>query len=223
MLSEGVSVQFNMTLMQENIHELDAMVELCKDVGVDALHLFPVVPVGRGEGERLSPQAYSHFLAWYRRERKRSAIPMRATCTPQLYIDDGNKSEHTEEHTERDVKRERKGCLGGVSYCFISRKGDVYPCGYLPIIAGSIRKNSLAEIWRDSEVFKKLRDPSALKGTCGDCPYSVVCGGCRARAYGYSKDWLAEDPLCPKITGVGMLEDWGEVHNEEYDSNREGL
>jgi radical SAM protein with 4Fe4S-binding SPASM domain len=89
-----------------------------------------------------------------------------------------------------------RGCLAGSAVCFVSRIGDVQPCGYLPIQVGNVRKKKFADIWRESEVFSSLRDPDQLKGKCGSCGYRVVCEGCRARAFAATEDFLAEDPDC---------------------------
>ena len=60
-----------------------------------------------------------------------------------------------------------RGCLAGTGVCFVSHKGEVFPCGYLPVTSGNVRTQSLAEIWSDSKVFKKLRNVDLLGGKCG--------------------------------------------------------
>lgn len=95
-----------------------------------------------------------------------------------------------------DMNAMTKGCLAGTGVCFISHEGEVFPCGYLPAIAGDLRKQSFAEIWNDSEVFGQLRDDDNLKGKCGCCEFRHVCMGCRARAFAASGDFLAEEPFC---------------------------
>ncbi len=89
-----------------------------------------------------------------------------------------------------------KGCLAGTGVAFISHRGEVFPCGYLPVEAGHVRKEELASIWRDSPIFNQLRDPDLLSGKCGICEFKRVCSGCRARAYGMSGDILGEEPFC---------------------------
>jgi radical SAM protein with 4Fe4S-binding SPASM domain len=88
------------------------------------------------------------------------------------------------------------GCLAGTGVCFISHQGEVFPCGYLPLKAGDLRTQSFAEIWERSEVFAVLRDPDCLKGKCRLCEFRKLCLGCRARAYGATGDFLAEEPVC---------------------------
>ncbi len=92
-----------------------------------------------------------------------------------------------------------RGCLAGSAVCFISRTGDVQPCGYLPVVVGNVRQQRLGDIWNDSDVFDSLRDPERLTGKCGSCGYRKVCEGCRARAYAESGDFMSEEPDCPYV------------------------
>lgn len=89
-----------------------------------------------------------------------------------------------------------KGCLAGQGVCFVSYKGEVFGCGYLPLAAGDLRKQSFREIWLESELFKALRDDSRLSGKCGICEFKQVCGGCRARGYWATGDYLSQEPYC---------------------------
>jgi len=76
--------------------------------------------------------------------------------------------------------------MGGSSFCFISHTGQVQPCGYL----------EFREIWNESRIFRDLRDLGRYEGKCGRCEFIRVCGGCRARAYEATGNYLAEEPLC---------------------------
>ena len=89
-----------------------------------------------------------------------------------------------------------KGCLAGTAVCFISNQGEVYPCGYLPALAGDLKKQPFADIWENSVVFNQLRDPNNLKGKCGCCEFRNVCMGCRARAFAATGNYLEEEPFC---------------------------
>jgi radical SAM protein with 4Fe4S-binding SPASM domain len=100
----------------------------------------------------------------------------------------------------------RRGCLAGSGIGFISHRGEVFPCGYLPVKAGDARQESFASIWESAAIFAELRDPNRLEGKCGACEYRMICGGCRARAFGQSGHYLGEEPFCnylPKPTVLG--------------------
>ena len=97
---------------------------------------------------------------------------------------------------DRSYHEMTKGCLAGQGVCFISYKGEVFGCGYLPVAAGDLRKEEFKAIWFESELFGILRDESKLKGRCGICEFKKVCSGCRARAYAVTGDYLEEEPYC---------------------------
>ena len=89
-----------------------------------------------------------------------------------------------------------KGCLAGTGVAFISYIGEVFPCGYLPALAGDLNHQSLEEIWNNAPVFQQLRDTDGLKGKCGYCEFRNVCMGCRARAFAATGDFMDEEPFC---------------------------
>jgi radical SAM protein with 4Fe4S-binding SPASM domain len=100
-----------------------------------------------------------------------------------------------------------KGCLAGTGVAFISHRGEVFPCGYLPVEAGHIRKQPFQEVWEESALFGELRTPDLLGGKCGACEFLRVCSGCRARAYGMTGDYLAEEPFCTYLPRQMQLDD----------------
>ena len=63
-------------------------------------------------------------------------------------------------------------------------------------LAGNVLNDRFADIWTNSPIFARLRDDSLLTGKCGVCEYNRYCGGCRARAYATTGDYLAEEPFC---------------------------
>jgi len=94
------------------------------------------------------------------------------------------------------------GCPAGTHYMGIRPNGDVTPCPYLPVFAGSLRNARLADLWDSSELFTGIRQRTSLGGRCGACEMNAQCGGCRARAYGMTDDVMAEDPLCTHTPGT---------------------
>src|SRR5215470_15277731 len=104
-----------------------------------------------------------------------------------------------------DMNAMTKGCLAGTGVCFISHEGEVFPCGYLPAIAGDLRKERFADVWANAKVFNDLRDTDNLQGKCGCCEFRNVCMGCRARAYAATGNYLDEEPFCvyePRTTSL---------------------
>lgn len=91
------------------------------------------------------------------------------------------------------------GIIAGDGFAFVFHTGDVYPSGFLPLSAGSVRASSVSEIYRESALFRSPRDRDNLVGKCGACPYRLGCGGSRSRAFATTGDPFASDPLYPYV------------------------
>ena len=203
----GVELQLNTTVSKHNVGEVEDIFKLALDIGAKAMHIFMLVPVGCGatisEEQMLPAGQYEKVLNWlYEMGRKHDNIELKATCAPHYYRILHSRA--AKEGRKVDIVTDgmaavTKGCLAGASVCFVGRTGDVQPCGYLPLVAGNIRRQPFRNIWEKSELFLSLRDDSNLKGKCGACEYKSVCMGCRARAYGETGDYLAEEPYCAFI------------------------
>jgi heme b synthase len=198
----GISFQINTTITKRNLTEIPNIYELALELGASALHIFLLVPTGRGEeieSEEIPSEEYERVLNWFYDKSKTSRIQLKATCAPHYFriMRQRAKTERIKITREtHGLEAMTKGCLGGSGFCFVSSKGDVYPCGYLPALAGNIRQKPFKMIWEKSKVFNDLRDMGKLKGKCGECEYRAVCGGCRARAYALTGDYLDEEPYC---------------------------
>jgi len=199
---EGLSFQVNTTITKRNLEEIPYIYELAIGLGASALHIFLLVPTGRGEEieeDEIPPQEYERVLNWFYDKSKNSKIQLKATCAPHYFRIMRQRAKAEGIRITREThgfEAMTKGCLGGSAFCFVSSKGDVYPCGYLPALAGNIRERPFRMIWEKSRVFNELRDAGKLKGKCGICEYRTVCGGCRARAYAATGDYLGEEPYC---------------------------
>lgn len=199
---EGLSFQINTTITKRNLGEIPGIYDLALELGASALHIFLLVPTGRGEEieeEEIPPEEYENVLNWFYDKSKEKKIQLKATCAPHYFriMRQRAKEEGIRITPEtHGLEAMTKGCLGGSGFCFVSHKGDVYPCGYLPALAGNIRERPFKMIWEKSKVFNDLREPDRLKGKCGVCEYRRVCSGCRARAYASTGDYMEEEPYC---------------------------
>ena len=195
-----IEFQINTTITKRNIKDLSQIIDLALKEKAAALHLFMLVPVGCGleiaEEEMVSSLEYEETLYWLSNFSKKELLDIKATCAPHFYRvirQDGSWQDNLGKNA---MMFRTKGCLAGQGVCFISNKGDVQPCGYLPLKAGNVLESSFQKIWQEAAIFKQLRDESLLKGKCGRCEFKKVCGGCRARAYYKFNDFLEEEPFC---------------------------
>jgi heme b synthase len=198
----GVDFQINTTITQQNLDELAKIQELAVKLGAVAHHIFLLVPTGRGKyivDQEISAQQYEQTLNWFYDQRDKAPLQLKATCAPHYYRilrERARKDGKSVTFKTHGLDAVTRGCLGGIGFCFISHVGIVQPCGFLDVSCGDVTKLPFGVIWKESEVFNTLRNYSNLKGKCGVCEYRKVCGGCRARAYEATGDYLAEEPLC---------------------------
>lgn len=198
----GVPFQINTTVTRNNLHSFKDIFNMCEKIGAVAWHIFLLVPMGRAahlKDQVITAHEYEEVLHWFYEFRKTTDMQLKATCAPHYYRIMRQKA-HSEgvqiNMANFGMDAMTRGCLGGTGFCFISHRGQVQPCGYLPLDCGNVREKSFPEIWRDSKIFRCLRDKSQYSGKCGKCEYHHVCGGCRARAFSMNGDFMGEEPLC---------------------------
>jgi heme b synthase len=210
-LESGIEIQINCTVTQLNVSHLEELLNLTLKIGAVAFHPFLLVPTGRGKGlnsVELSPEQYESTLNWIydKQIELKDQIFFKPTDAPhylrimrQRQLQNPPKppakqsNPPTRQHPGNAISR---GCLAGISFCFVSHQGQVQGCGYLDVEAGDIRKQPFNQIWMDSPLFSHLRNIANLKGKCGACEFKLICGGCRARAYEATGDYLESEPYC---------------------------
>jgi len=206
----GLQVQINTTITRRNVDDFDAMVRLLETLDIVLWSVFFLVPTGRGQTADLvsaeefeiifeklyrtsarvkfdikttEAQHYRRFLLRRRAEERRQGVASARTSVAAALGGDG-------------IARAPRGLNDGKGFVFVSHVGEVFPSGFLPLAAGNIRQQRLADLYRDSPLFRALRDTAQLKGKCGVCEFKDICGGSRARAYALTGDAMAEEPCC---------------------------
>jgi radical SAM protein len=215
----GIPVQVHTTISRHNAHDLDNLCALFEKMAIVMWNVFFLVPVGRGqlddllsgeEFEQVFGKIYelSHRVNFqiktteamhYRRYLLQNNLEERKMGHGHPGSEAGKSFEAgtpTSDPKTRNMGWATRRVNDGKGFMFISHVGNVYPSGFLPIHAGNIRDTPLADIYRNSPIFKSLRDTSKLEGKCGACEYKEICGGSRARAYALTGDPLAQEPCC---------------------------
>ncbi|MFB6081394.1 MAG: TIGR04053 family radical SAM/SPASM domain-containing protein [Halanaeroarchaeum sp.] len=197
----GLPLQVNTTVSRETVGSLPAMRELVEDLGAVLWSVFFLVPVGRGTVlTPISPEKAERVMEWLVEVQRTASFGIKTTEAPHYRRVLTQRTGATRPGTTAsDGIQRRMGITAGNGFAFVSHTGLVYPSGFLPNAAGSVREESVVDIYRDSDLFTSLRDPDALKGKCGACPFKNICGGSRSRAYAYTGDPLESDPLCSYV------------------------
>ncbi len=201
----GLATQINFTLSRPSLAELDQMAALTRELGAAMLVVFVVIPTGRATSTlTLSDVEIETALDQLARIGEGAPFQIKTTGAPQLRrILMQQRAKDVPTGLLRDVKdgvvRGPRGVTDGVGFLFVSHTGEVYPSGFLPVSAGNVKMESVGRLYRDSPLFRSLRDADGLGGKCGVCPFRRVCGGSRARAFAASGDARAQDPGCAYV------------------------
>ena len=212
----GLSTQVNTVIARHNIDDFENLADLMGRLGIVFWEVFFLVPTGRARpGDVASAEEFETVFNKMYDLSKRASFDIKATAAPQ----------YSRVIMQRQVAERRAGergeapdtLTGGVmfslsdgigrarsvndgdGFMFISHIGEIMPSGFLPITAGNVRTDDVARVYRESPVFRSLRDRTQLKGKCGVCEYVKICGGSRARSYAMTGDFLEAEPFCAYV------------------------
>ncbi len=200
----GVSFQVNTTLTQDTFPELPRIAEVVQEYGAAMWDLFFLVPTGRGiMGEVLSADGHEEAFDWILDNARSWSFRVKTTLGQPYRRKMVQRRLQAEGRSTMDLSPKDLASLwptpptnDGRGIFFISHIGEIYPSGFLPVSTGNVRKSHIVDVYRNAPEFQALRDRSQLAGKCGRCPFNVICGGSRARAYAYTGELTAADPTC---------------------------
>ncbi|HEV2136417.1 MAG TPA: TIGR04053 family radical SAM/SPASM domain-containing protein [Terracidiphilus sp.] len=206
----GLPVQINTTFSRRNMAEMDAIAQLVESLRITLWSVFFLVPTGRGKlDDLLSAEEFEQVFARIYRLSKTASFDIKTTEAQhyrrfmlQQRVAERKAGANTGPAPEKmadSIGRAPRGLNDGKGFVFISHTGEVYPSGFLPLAAGNVRREALSTIYRESPLFRQLRDTSQLEGKCGACEFKEICGGSRARAYALTGDPMAEEPCCSYV------------------------
>jgi radical SAM protein len=215
----GLPVQINTTITRHNLAMIDDIITLLETLDITLWSVFFLVPTGRGSDiDLISANEFEQVFAKLYETSQRALFDIKSTEAQhyrryllQRRTEARRLGERPGETYNRvpqfmqsplggaptdGIGRASRGINDGKGFVFISHLGEVYPSGFLPISGGNIRRQSLADIYRNSPLFRSLRDSKNLKGKCGACEYREICGGSRARSFAMTGNLFAEEPCC---------------------------
>ena len=207
----GLTVGIATTVTKHNYDEIPDIIKLADKLKVNIWMHYNFIPVGRGKNiikTDITPEQRDRLLKLL--IEKRPVVSPSLLSTAPQYAMTCVENEAAISLTHFDAFSQNPeignkinflaefvgGCGAARLYCALEPNGDIEPCVFIPIKAGNIKTDDLVDLWHNSELFKKIRDRENFKGNCGTCKYRNICGGCRARAYGYLGDIQESDPGC---------------------------
>ncbi|MBI4635772.1 MAG: TIGR04053 family radical SAM/SPASM domain-containing protein [Candidatus Rokubacteria bacterium] len=203
----GIPLQINTTVCRRTAPDLPALARQMGEFGVVLWALFFLIPIGRAHaGQALPAEEIERVLEWAADLAREAPFGIKTTEAPhyQRVLSQRRRGGGAPapgcaagEGARRDlIGRAGRAVTDGNGFVFVDHRGEICPSGFLPMSAGNVRGQDLATVYRESELFRALRDPARLGGRCGRCEFRDRCGGSRARAYALAGDPLAEDPGC---------------------------
>ncbi|MFN7924328.1 MAG: TIGR04053 family radical SAM/SPASM domain-containing protein [Bryobacteraceae bacterium] len=198
----GMETQIQTTVTRRNMDRLPEMAKLMEDIGARMWSLFFLTVIGRAsESDDLTAEEYEKVFEFLYRTSKTASYDVKTTEAMHYrrYVAQQMKNEHLRPADAENAGKmafRTAGVSDGRGFVFVSHKGDICPSGFLPLPAGNVKSDSLVDVYRNSTLFRELRDPALRHGKCGECEYVKICGGSRSRAYSLTGDYLAADPRC---------------------------
>jgi radical SAM protein len=197
----GLDTQLQTTVTRRNMDRLPEMAELAKEVRTRMWSLFFLIVTGRAlENDDLQAAEYEGVFEFMYELSKTAPFGVKTTEAMHYrrYVAQRIKAEHgpTQNENAKGVAFRTAGVSDGKGFVFVSHQGEIYPSGFLPVSGGNVLRDSLTDVYRNSPLFKSLRDTGQREGKCGICEYQKICGGSRSRAYASTGNYLAEDPNC---------------------------
>ena len=197
----GLDTQLQTTVTRRNMARLPEMAEIAREVRTRMWSLFFLIVTGRAlQGDDLDAAEYEQVFGFMYELSKTAPFGIKTTEAMHYrrYVAQRIKAEHgiTENENAKGVAWRTAGVSDGKGFVFVSHTGEIFPSGFLPISGGNVLRDSLVDVYRNSALFRTLRDTTQRGGKCGLCEYQKICGGSRSRAYAFTGDYLAEDPRC---------------------------
>src|SRR5262245_12720424 len=199
----GLPLQINSTVCRMTLPHLEAMAARVAQLPITLWALFFLIQTGRGAGlEQISADECERVLNYLYDLSLVSPFAIKPTEAP-----------HNQRGVwQREAERRRTGASpaparrrqlraprsvnDGNGFVFIDHVGNICPSGFLPAPRGNVRTTDLGKVYREDEMFKRLRNENALVDRCGRCRFRAICGGSRSRAFAATGAVMASDPLC---------------------------
>src|SRR5215831_17412475 len=161
----NLPVQINTTVSRHNLADLQAMTDLLLTKNITLWSVFFLVPVGRGKAEdEISANDYEQVFHFLVDLYLKAPFDIKTTAAPHYRrvllqrLKEISVPERPHKLLQAGPIARAAGVNEGRGFLFVSHTGEIFPSGFLPISAGNVRQDSLIDIYRNSHLFRNLRD-----------------------------------------------------------------
>ena len=208
LVAAGLKPQIIMSVMRNNQHQLEALVQLAESLGAGSVKFNLVQPTARGEqmhkaGETLTIEELVELGRWVETDlAERTKIRLHYSHPPAF-------KPLGRMFFEENGDRGRCGIFGILG---VLANGAYALCGIgetVPeLVFGHAAKDRLETVWRENPVLKEIRNglPWRLTGICGECIHQNIClGSCMAQNYYSKKNFFASFWYCAEADAKGLF------------------
>lgn len=189
LVSADIPVQISCPVMKANRKDYKAVLEYARSLNIKAQTDYIMMAQADLDTQNLANRISIQETEELLRELIEYDIDYRESTLKQRPV-----TEQIKDDLERFKKQPL--CGAGINDCCITENGDVYPCaGWQSMIIGNVYKQSLLEIWENSEKLKLIRSvTNADFPKCLDCEARDYCSTCLVRNYNESGGDMFELP-----------------------------
>lgn len=164
-------IQVTTVFHKKNIHELEELYQIMKNLKLDSWRLISMDPIGRAKENddlSLNGEEIKKILDFIQKHRKEK-MKLYYGCPSFLGLE-----------YEKDVRGHYFNCLTGINVASILYNGDLFVCPNVPrissLIQGNIRKDNFKEVWDNKYTEFRTKDRTKCD-TCEKCEYWEYCLG----------------------------------------------
>lgn len=170
------------TVNNQNIHSLEKMYQIFRNLGIHGWRLLSIDPIGRALENRellLDKQQLITLLNFIKEKKKISPINITLGCAHFLG-----------DEYEDEVRDYFFYCSTGINIGSILHNGDIYVCPNVPrrkdLIQGNIKKDPFSQIWNNKYKFFRDKNRTVCK-SCKQCLYWQECLGGSLHSWDFEK------------------------------------
>ena len=183
----GLFVSLSFTATKINYKEFPKVVKFAEKYGVDNVWSDRFIPLNKSDDIdlQMSQDETTEYLKIMENERIRLKL----------------KKSKTNISMYRALQFQRTNdlpyaCTAGRSLLTVMENGDLVPCRRMPIIVGNLLKDNMYELYKNSEILKKLQEDTT-PDDCKSCEHSKRCaGGLKCLTYSIYNDLNHKDIDC---------------------------